>query len=32
MHDLRHTLSVTTLLGWYRDGAGVRAMLPRLST
>lgn len=32
IHDLRHTFAVTTLLGWYRDGADVRAMLPRLST
>lgn len=32
IHDLRHTFAVTTLLGWYRDGADVPAMLPRLST
>jgi len=32
IHDLRHTFSVTTLLGWYRDGADVPALLPRLST
>lgn len=32
IHDLRHAFAVTTLLGWYRDGADVRAMLPRLST
>ncbi len=32
IHDLRHTFAVTILLGWYRDGADVRAMLPRLST
>lgn len=32
IHDLRHTFAVTALLGWYRDGADVTAMLPRLST
>jgi integrase/recombinase XerD len=32
IHDLRHTFAVTTLLGWYRDGADVPALLPRLST
>lgn len=32
IHDLRHTFAVTTLLGWYRDGTDVPAMLPRLST
>lgn len=32
MHDLRHTFAVTTLLGWYRDGADVAGLLPRLST
>ncbi len=32
IHDLRHTFAVTTLLGWYRDGADVTAMMPRLST
>ncbi|MBA2694472.1 MAG: tyrosine-type recombinase/integrase [Actinobacteria bacterium] len=32
IHDLRHTFAVTSLLGWYRDGADVTAMLPRLST
>ena len=31
-HDLRHSFAVRTLLGWYRDGADVHAMLPRLST
>jgi integrase/recombinase XerD len=31
-HDLRHTFAVATLLGWYRDGADVPALLPRLST
>ena len=28
----RHTFAVTTLLGWYRDGADVQARLPLLST
>jgi integrase/recombinase XerD len=32
IHDLRHTFAVTTMLGWYRDGADVPALLPRLST
>lgn len=32
IHDLRHTFAVTTLLHWYRDGADVQALLPRLST
>jgi integrase len=32
VHDLRHTLAVKTLLGWYRDGADVPARLPALST
>jgi integrase/recombinase XerD len=30
--DLRHTFAVTTLLGWYRNGADVMAQLPLLST
>jgi integrase len=32
LHDLRHTLAVKTLLGWYRDGADVPSLLPVLST
>ncbi|MDJ0315237.1 tyrosine-type recombinase/integrase [Arthrobacter sp. H35-D1] len=32
MHDLRHAFAVNTLLGWYRDGADVAAMMPALST
>jgi integrase len=32
IHDLRHTFAVATLLEWYRTGADVPAMLPRLST
>ncbi len=31
-HDLRHTFAVRTLLEWYRAGADVPALLPRLST
>lgn len=31
-HDLRHSFAVTTLLGWYRDGADVAARMPMLST
>jgi len=32
MHDLRHAFAVRTLLGWYRAGLDVEALLPRLST
>ncbi|WP_431710608.1 tyrosine-type recombinase/integrase [Glutamicibacter uratoxydans] len=32
MHDLRHTFSVKTLLGWYEQGEDVAAMMPTLST
>lgn len=32
LHDLRHTFAIHTLLGWYREGLDVQAMLPRLST
>jgi integrase/recombinase XerD len=32
VHDLRHTMAVTTLLEWYRSGADVPARLPLLST
>ena len=32
VHDLRHTFAVRTLLGWYRDGGDVDALMPRLST
>lgn len=31
LHDFRHSLAVGTLLGWYRDGLDVQAMLPVLS-
>lgn len=32
LHDLRHSFAVRTLLGWYRSGEEVQAMLPWLST
>jgi len=32
IHDFRHSVAVSTLLGWYRDGLDVQAMLPVLST
>jgi integrase/recombinase XerD len=32
LHDLRHTFAVNTMIGWYRTGANVDAMLPLLST
>ncbi len=32
LHDLRHSLAVNTLLGWYREGVDVQAWLPVLST
>lgn len=32
IHDLRHSLAVRSLVGWYRDGKDVQACLPRLST
>lgn len=32
LHDLRHTFTVSTLLGWYRTGQDVQAKLPWLST
>jgi integrase len=31
IHDLRHTFTVETVAGWYRDGADVPAMMPVLS-
>jgi integrase len=31
-HDLRHSLAVKTLLGWYRNGDDVAAKMPLLST
>jgi integrase len=32
IHDLRHSFAVRTLVGWYRSGEDVSALLPRLST
>ncbi len=32
VHDVRHTFAVRTVLGWYRAGLDVQALLPRLST
>jgi integrase/recombinase XerD len=32
MHDMRHAFMLRTLLGWYRDGSDVAALLPVLST
>jgi integrase len=32
LHALRHSFAVRTLLGWYRDGVDVNALLPVLST
>ena len=31
LHDLRHSLCMTILLGWYRDGVDVQARMPWLS-
>jgi integrase len=31
IHDLRHSMAVSTLLDWYRDGEDVHARLPMLS-
>ena len=32
LHDLRHTFTVATILGWYQAGRDVQARLPLLST
>lgn len=32
VHDFRHSFAVRTLLGWYRAGEDVEALLPTLST
>jgi integrase/recombinase XerD len=32
VHDLRHAFTVSTLLGWYREGRDVAAHMPALST
>jgi integrase/recombinase XerD len=31
VHDLRHSFTVKTLLGWYRDGLDVQPLIPALS-
>jgi integrase len=31
IHDLRHSMAVRTLVGWYRDGGDVAARMPLLS-
>jgi integrase/recombinase XerD len=32
LHDLRHTAAVTRVVRWYREGADVQRLLPRLAT
>lgn len=32
IHDLRHSFAVHRLVQWYREGANVQVLLPRLST
>lgn len=32
LHDLRHSFAVRRVVGWYKQGADVNLMLPRLST
>jgi integrase len=32
IHDVRHSFAVATLTDWYRTGADVQAMMPRLAT
>jgi integrase len=32
IHDLRHSFAVHTMVAWYRKGANVQILLPRLST
>jgi integrase len=32
IHDLRHSFTVATMIGFYRDGGDVQARLPILST
>lgn len=32
LHDLRHSFAVHRLLGWYREGKNVQALLPVLAT
>jgi site-specific recombinase XerD len=32
LHDLRHTAAVHRLIHWYRSGADLQRLLPRLAT
>jgi integrase/recombinase XerD len=32
LHDLRHSFAVHRLVAWYRQGADVQLLLPKLST
>jgi integrase/recombinase XerD len=32
LHDLRHTYAVDRLVSWYREGADVQRLLPKLAT
>ena len=32
LHDLRHSFAVHRLISWYRDGADVQRLLPKLAT
>jgi site-specific recombinase XerD len=32
LHDMRHAFAVHRLISWYRDGADVQRLLPKLST
>jgi site-specific recombinase XerD len=32
LHDLRHSFAVHRLVAWYRQGADVSRLLPKLST
>jgi integrase/recombinase XerD len=32
LHDLRHSFVVHRLISWYRDGADVQRLLPKLAT
>ena len=32
LHDLRHTVAVTRVVTWYREGADVQRLLPQLAT
>jgi site-specific recombinase XerD len=32
MHDLRHSAAVHRVIAWYRDGADLNDLLPKLAT